>query len=124
LEDVAGRYRVSTWSVIMSRKRQCTTGPQNVMRYPPLSVSSPTELQRNLRGLFHMLRVGTQDYILNPKSLVLLDEALRVAFTRLYDAEVLDLDHLDKMRDVLIASMVPFIMLGETDVWRLARRGI
>jgi hypothetical protein len=47
-----------------------------------------------------------------------------VAFTRLYDAEVLDLDHLDKMRDVLIASMVPFIMLGETDVWRLARRGI
>lgn len=71
-----------------------------------------------------MLHVGSQDYTLDPKSLILLDEALRMAFTRLYDADVLDLDHLDKMRDVLITSMVPPIMRGETDVWRLARRGI
>ena len=28
------------------------------------------------------------------------------------------------MRDVLIAGMVPWITRGETDVWRVARRGI
>jgi len=71
-----------------------------------------------------MMHAGSQSVELDHKGLILLDEALRIAFTRLYDADVLDLDRLDKMRDVLIAGMVPWITGGETDVWRVARRGI
>jgi hypothetical protein len=71
-----------------------------------------------------MMQARSQEITLDNEGLVLLDEALRISFTRLYDTDVLDLDRLHEMRDVLIAAMAPWIARGETDVWRIARRGI
>jgi len=70
------------------------------------------------------MKAGSQPVLLDEHGVVLLDEALKAAYTRLIDSGALRLDLIPTMRDLLVRVMVPQILHGEKDVWRLARRGI
>ncbi len=54
----------------------------------------------------------------------LLDKALRIAYTRLVDTDVARGRQFHQLRDPLVVPIVNAIMRGETDPWRLARRGL
>jgi hypothetical protein len=54
----------------------------------------------------------------------LLDEALRLAYTRLVDTDVARGRQFHQLRDPLVVPIVKAILRGETDPWRLARRGL
>ncbi len=54
----------------------------------------------------------------------LLDEALRIAYTRLVETSMARGYQFHQLRDVLVAAMVNAILRGETDAWRVARRGL
>jgi hypothetical protein len=62
--------------------------------------------------------------VLDPSDLVLLDEALRIAYTRLIDAGLRTESSIVGARDILIATIASAISRGERDRWRLARRAI
>ncbi len=61
---------------------------------------------------------------LDPEQVGLLDRAMRLAYIRLIDTDVARAHEIRALRDPLILPMVLAITKGETDVWRLARRGI
>jgi hypothetical protein len=54
----------------------------------------------------------------------LLDQALRVAYTRLIDTGAVRGYEFQHLRDPLIAPMIAVILKGERDVWRIARPGL
>ncbi len=61
---------------------------------------------------------------LDQEQVQLLDEALRLAYTRLVDTDVARGRQFHQLRDPLVAPIVKSILRGETDTWRLARRGL
>ncbi len=62
--------------------------------------------------------------ILEPEQLQLLDEALRLAYTRLIDTGIAHGSQFQKLRDPLIVPMVKAIVAGENNVTRVARLGM
>ncbi len=61
---------------------------------------------------------------LEPDQIQLLDEAMRIAYTRLIDTGVARGHQFQTLRDPLVIPMVHAIRKGETNVWRIARRGL
>jgi len=83
-----------------------------------------TELPQAFGGSDGMIKASSRPVLLDEQGVVLLDEALKTAYTRLIDSGALRIDLIPIMRDLLVRVMVPQILHGEKDVWRLARRGI
>ena len=71
-----------------------------------------------------MLCVHPEAVTLDRGDLLLLDKALRIAYTRLIETGVLTGKLIREMRDLLIKEIVQAIISGEKDPWRLARRGL
>jgi hypothetical protein len=61
---------------------------------------------------------------LDQEQVQLLDEALRLAYTRLVETGAGRGRQFHQLRDPLIVPIVRAILKGETDPWRLARRGL
>ena len=66
----------------------------------------------------------SQQLVLDPGDIVLLDQALRIAYTRLIDAGLRQESSIAGARDILVATIASAISHGDRDIWRLARRGI
>jgi hypothetical protein len=62
--------------------------------------------------------------VLEPEQLQLLDEALRLAYTRLVDAGVVYGFQFQSLRDRIIVPMVKAILAGEKNPMRVARLGM
>ncbi len=54
----------------------------------------------------------------------LLDQALRLAYTRLVESGAALGSQFYQVRDLLAATIVIAMLRGETEPWRLARRGL
>ncbi len=61
---------------------------------------------------------------LDQEQVQLLDEALRLAYTRLVETDAARGGQFHQLRDPLIVPIVRAMLRGETDPWRLARRGL
>lgn len=66
----------------------------------------------------------SKSLVLDPGDIVLLDQALRIAYTRLIDAGLREESSIAGSRDILVATIASAISRGDRDTWRLARRGI
>ncbi len=71
-----------------------------------------------------MANLHSQSLVLDPTDIVLLDQALRIAYTRLIDAGLRQESAIAGTRDILVATIASAITRGDRDTWRLARRGI
>jgi hypothetical protein len=71
-----------------------------------------------------MANLHSQSLVLDPSDIVLLDQALRIAYTRLIDAGLRQESAIAGTRDILVATIASAIARGDRDTWRLARRGI
>ena len=71
-----------------------------------------------------MAILHSQSLVLDPSDIVLLDQALRIAYTRLIDAGLRQESAIAGARDILVATIASAISRGDHDTWRLARRGI
>ncbi len=61
---------------------------------------------------------------LDDQQVQLLDKALRLAYTRLVETGAARERQFYELRDPLVVPIVRAMIRGETDAWRLARRGL
>lgn len=71
-----------------------------------------------------MTHADSRNVIIGEEQFVLLDKALRLAYTHLIDKRVAGITAITNMRNLLISAIVAGIEKGESDEWRLARRAL
>ena len=92
--------------------------------FAKMGLPQPKELCCFLLACYRMALGRSQSLVLDPNDIVLLDQALRIAYTRLIDAGLRQESSIAGARDILVATIASAISHGDRDTWRLARRGI
>lgn len=82
------------------------------------------ELPAILDGWHRMAYVDPHNVLIKQEDVILLDQSLRIAYTHLMDARVVNVELIHSLRDVLVTTIVGAMLKGEKDQWRLARRAI
>lgn len=118
MQTVSKRPSCCSCSNRCPKKKQ--SNRRNVIRNQIMYTNRTTELTRQVGRLLAM----TPNIELSPEQIRLLDQAMRLAYTRLIDTRIVRGVPFQGFRDALVAPMVKAIMRGETNAWRIARFGL